>query len=395
MRFFHLSDLHIGRQLYQYSLLEDQKVILEQIVEKAREYRPDAIVIAGDVFDKPVSSGEAVAVFNHFLTELADLTEGPEIMITAGNHDSAERLDYGSVLFEKLRVHIAALPPKAEEYLKRVRINDEFGPVDFYLMPFIKPPYIRSLFEDGRDPKTYDGAVRALLGREQPGKGVRKVIAAHQFFTAAGAATLTCDSEILQVGGLDQVDISALKEFDYGALGHIHSPQSVGNKKFRYCGSPLKYSVSEAGHRKSLTMVDLGPAGSEPVITELPLIPLRDVRALRGELEKLLAEADNDMHKEDYISITLTDEQEQIDARERLLDVYPNLLEVQVDNTRTRQQLAESFDADMIREPEEIFAEFFEGIQGRPLTGEERKIIGAVIERSKEQDVGQEGGGPN
>lgn len=392
MRFFHLSDLHIGRQLYQYSLLEDQKYILEQIIERAREYRPDAIVIAGDVFDKPVPSGEAVTVFDEFLTELAGLENGPELMITAGNHDSAERLNYGAVLLDKLRIHIAALPPGPGEYLKKVRLSDEYGPVDFYLMPFIKPPFIRCLFEEGEEPKTYDRAVQALLERERPEEGIRKVIVAHQFFTSAGVVTSTCDSEILQVGGLDQVDISVLKNFDYGALGHIHGPQSVGSRRFRYCGSPLKYSVSEAGHHKSLTMVDLGTAGTEPMITELPLIPVRDVRVLRGELDELLATAENDGHREDYVSITLTDEQEQIDARERLLDLYPDLLEVQVDNTRTRQQLMETFDVDMIREPEEIFADFFEGVQGRPLTDDERKIVQAVINRSKAQDTGQEGG---
>lgn len=391
MRFFHLSDLHIGRQLYQYSLLEDQKAILEQIVERVREYKPDAIVIAGDIFDKPVPSGEAVMAFDHFLTELAGLEGGPELMITAGNHDSAERLDYGASLLEKLRIHIAALPPERGEYLKRIRLSDAFGPVDFYLMPFIKPPYIRRLFEEGEEPRTYDGAVRALLDREQPEEGIRKVIVAHQFFTAAGAATMTCDSEVLQVGGLDQVDISALKDFDYGALGHIHGPQNVGCQRFRYCGSPLKYSLSEAGHHKSLTMVDLGQAGTEPVITELPLMPVRDVRSLRGELNELLAAGQNDLSSDDYVSITLTDEQEQMDARERLLDIFPNLLEVQVDNTRTRQQLTESFDVGMVKEPEEIFAEFFEGVQGRSLTAEEGKIIQAVINRSKAQEAGQEG----
>ncbi|MGN0205059.1 MAG: exonuclease SbcCD subunit D [Coprococcus sp.] len=391
MRFFHLSDLHIGRQLYQYSLLEDQRAILGQIVERAREYRPDAILIAGDIFDKPVPSGEAVTVFDHFLTELAHLEAGPELMITAGNHDSAERLDYGAALLDQLRIHIAALPPEPGEYLKRIRLNDAFGPVDFYLMPFIKPPYIRRLFEQEGEPKTYDGAVRALLEREQPEEGIRKVIVSHQFFTAAGAATMTCDSEILQVGGLDQVDISALRDFDYGALGHIHGPQSIGSKRFRYCGSPLKYSLSEAGHHKSLTLVELGEIGTEPVITELPLIPVRDVRSLRGELDELVSAALNDRHRDDYVSITLTDEREQMDARERLLEIYPNLLEVQVDNTRTRQQLAESFDVGMVKEPEEIFAEFFEGVQGRSLTGEEKKIIQTVINRSKIQDAGQEG----
>lgn len=391
MRFFHLSDLHIGRLLYQYSLLEDQKSIMEQIVERVREYKPDALIIAGDIFDKPVPSGEAVMAFDHFLTELAGLQDGPELMITAGNHDSAERLDYGASLLEKLRIHIAALPPERGEYLKCIRLYDDFGPVDFYLMPFIKPPYIRRLFEEGEEPKTYDGAVRALLAREQPEKGVRKVIVAHQFFTAAGAATITCDSEVLQVGGLDQVDISAFKDFDYGALGHIHGPQNVGCQRFRYCGSPLKYSLSEAGHHKSLTMVELGAAGTEPVITELPLTPLRDVRSLRGKLDELLSAAQYDMNRDDYVSITLTDEQEQMDARERLLDIFPHLLEVQVDNTRTRQQLAESFDAEMVRGPEEIFAEFFEGVQGRSLTEAEEKIIQSAINRSKVQEAGQEG----
>lgn len=386
MRFFHLSDLHIGKQFYQYHLLEDQAAILAQIVEKTRKFRPDAIVIAGDVYDKPVPSGEAVTVFNRFLTALSEIDGGPEIFITAGNHDSAERLDYASVLLSRLRIHIAALPPETGEYLQRVRMTDEYGAVDFYLMPFMKPPYIRHLFEEGAAPATYEDMVRALLAREQMDPKARNVIVAHQFFTSAGAQIVTCDSEVLQAGGLDQVDVSALEAFDYGAFGHIHGPQSVGMPKFRYCGSPLKYSVSEAGHHKSLTMVELHEKGADPVITRLDLKPLRDVRLLRGELVELLAapEKEND----DYVSVILTDEQENTDARERLLDAYPHLLEVRVDNSRTRRQLTESFQAEMVMTPEEIFARFFEGIQGREMTQEESKMIQSVINHSREEDIG-------
>jgi exonuclease SbcD len=255
--------------------------------------------------------------------------------------------------------------------------------VNFYLLPFIKPPYIRRLFENGEEPKTYEDAVRALLQRETLNTDERNVLVAHQFFTAAGASVATCDSEILQVGGLDQVDVAALDVFDYGAFGHIHGSQSVGAGRFRYSGSPLKYSVSEAGHKKALWMVELQEKGTEPVLTEMALSPLHDVRTMRGTLSEILAKADD--RPQDYVSITLTDEVEQSDAAERLMDVYPNLLEVRVDNARTRQQLSESFQTEIFLSPEEIFAGFFEGIQGRTMTQEEEKIIRSVIDRSREE----------
>lgn len=383
MRFFHLSDLHIGKQLNQYSLIEDQTAILDQIVDLVRIHRPEAVVIAGDIYDKPVPPAEAVSVFNCFLTALAGLEEGPEIFVIAGNHDSAERLNFASALLAKQRVHIAALPPEPGQYLTCIRITDAYGAVDFHLMPFIKPPYIRRLFDQGAEPKTYDAAVRALLEREKLDETARHVLVAHQFFTKAGKNIETCDSEILQVGGLDQVDVSAAEGFDYGAFGHIHGMQCI-DAGFYYCGSPLKYSVSETGQQKVLLMVELKEKGSSPILTKLPLKPLRDVRLLRGSLTDILQRA-KEGGTEDYVSVILTDEQEIPDAREQLLDVFPQLLEVQVDNTRTRQQLTESFETDMLLSPEEIFDRFFEGIQGRTLTDKERELMQRVINRSREE----------
>ena len=389
MRFFHLSDLHIGKQLHYYNLKEDQEVILSQVVEAAREYHPDAIVIAGDIYDKSVPSAEAVTIFNHFLTEISDIKPAIPILIIAGNHDSAQRLDYASEILDRQHIHIAGSPPgESDEYLKKVKITDEYGEVTFYLLPFVKPGYVRN-FLDEESEDTYTAAVRALIEREDMDLSGRNVLVSHQFYTAGGKEPQRSDSEAVVVGGLDNVDASVLEAFDYAALGHIHRSQQIGGPGFRYCGTLLKYSVSESNDDKALLMVELGKKGTEPVLTSIPLSPLRDVKKLEGKFEDILSETGKEKQKNDYVSITVTDDVEPYQLRERLEEVYPYLLEVKVDNTRTRTQLKEQAEVFDISDPYQVFCQFFEEVQGRKMNEEEQELLNEILEDREDEQCGR------
>ncbi|MCB6416205.1 exonuclease SbcCD subunit D [Faecalimonas umbilicata] len=386
MKFFHLSDLHIGKQLHSYNLKEDQEAILSQVVEAARRLHPDAVVIAGDIYDKQVPSAEAVTVFNCFLTELSDIAPPISVLITAGNHDSARRLDYASEILDRHHIHIAGVPPIEQgEYLKKVTFQDAYGEVDFYLLPFVKPGYVRNLLDDEMEGNSYTEAVRMLLEREDIDVSKRNVLVSHQFYTFGGNEPQRSDSEAVVVGGLDNVDAGVLEKFDYAALGHIHRPQQIGNSRFRYCGTLLKYSVSESEDNKHLLMVELGEKGTEPVYTAVPLSPIRDVRRLEGKFENILEEAKNKKLKNDYISITVTDEVEPYQFRERLEETYPFLLEVRVENTRTRTKMEEQEEVMDISDPLQVFGRFFEEMQGRQMSREEEALLKDVLEEMEGQ----------
>lgn len=382
MQFFHLSDLHIGKQLHHYNLIPDQEHILAEIVSYAEQLQPDAIVIAGDIYDKSVPSAEAVSVFDTFLTALTSLTPKIPVMLISGNHDSSKRLDYASSILLNQEIYIAGEGPRTEEeHLLKVTLEDENGPVHFYLLPFVKPGYIRHLYPEVSN---YEEAVRFLVEREDIDMKVRNVLVSHQFYTASSARPETCDSEIFSVGGVDNVDVRAVKEFDYVALGHIHGPQRMGKESIRYCGTPLKYSVSECGHKKSLTVVTLGKKGTEPKIETYPLHPLRDVRKLNGTLEEVLAQA-NEKNQEDYVSVTLTDEAEPYQPREQLLQAYPHVLEIRMDNTRTRQRLTFVEEELRLASPLDTFSEFYHAVQGRELSEEAMEMLHHVMESVKEE----------
>ena len=386
MKFFHLSDLHIGKQLHSYNLKEDQEAILSQVVEAARRLHPDAGVIAGDIYDKQVPSAEAVTVFNCFLTELSDIAPPISVLITAGNHDSARRLDYASEILDRHHIHIAGVPPIEQgEYLKKVTFQDAYGEVDFYLLPFVKPGYVRNLLDDEMEGNSYTEAVRMLLEREDIDVSKRNVLVSHQFYTFGGNEPQRSDSEAVVVGGLDNVDAGVLEKFDYAALGHIHRPQQIGNSRFRYCGTLLKYSVSESEDNKHLLMVDLGEKGTEPVYTAVPLSPIRDVRRLEGKFENILEEAKNKKLRNDYVSITVTDEVEPYQFRERLEETYPFLLEVRVENTRTRTKMEEQEEVMDISDPLQVFGRFFEEMQGRQMSREEEALLKDVLEEMEGQ----------
>ncbi len=399
MKFFHLSDLHIGKQLHHYSLKEEQEAILREVVDYAKAIKPDAVVIAGDIYDRSVPSAEAVTVFDWFLTQLSELVPAIPVLIISGNHDSGERLMYASHILEKHHIHLAGnVLGDREERLRKVTLKDDFGQVDFYLLPFMKPSYVRNVFEgeplktnDQGDalqrPPGYTDAVQRILEREEIDyQNRRNVLVSHQFYTGnmSGACPMTCDSEIFCVGGLENVDIRVVKDFDYVALGHLHSPQSVGSPHIRYCGTLLKYSVSECSHVKTLTVVTLLEKGQPPLIDLLPLHPLRDVKKKTGKLEDIIKQAEAG-EREDFISVTLKDEIEPYKPKEQLEKVFDHILEVRVDNARTRQKLREMDEELAMKDPLEIFEDFYEEIQGTRLKEEEVEMMRQIFEQAKEE----------
>lgn len=388
MKMFHLSDLHIGKQLNGYSLKENQEAVLNQIVAYALDLHPDVILICGDIYDKTAPSGEAYTIFGNFLENLSEITPQIPVLIIAGNHDSPERLSYASPFLEKHRIYLSVFPPQSpEEYLKKVVIEDEYGPVNFYLLPFIKPGYVRQVFEDN-PPDGYESAVRSILEREAVNRQERNVILSHQFYAGGGKDPETCESEqtVLLSGGLDRVDVSVLGVFDYAALGHIHGSQKVGSDRARYCGTPYKYSVSEEFHKKSITAVNLGKKGEELQIQFLPLKGIQDVRREKGSLEEILSGAAEE-NRHDFVSVTLTDEEEPYRVREQLEELFDHLLELRVDNERTRKRLTEGTELVPVLNPLAAFRQFYQAVCGEEMGPEAEKVMEKVLQEAKEEEV--------
>lgn len=385
MRFFHLSDLHIGKQLHGFSLIEDQKYILNQILELILERKPDAVLIAGDIYDKSAPSAEAVAVFDEFLTRLSRISGGPEICIISGNHDSGERLSYGSRLFAEHKIHISGNAPGREKSeIQSVVIPDQYGEVSVYLLPYFRPSFVREI-PGMEDVKTYEEAMSALVDCMGLKKEERNILVCHQFFTNGGREPERSDSETITVGGQDNIDVSAVAAFDYVAAGHIHRPQNIGTGGntgsgiVRYCGSPLKYSVSEAGWDKSVTEVTMGPKGSVEV-GKIPLIPLHDVRKIQGTLSELtspliLAAAD----PEDYVSVVLTDEEELFEPGQALARVYPRLLEWRVENSRTRYEMKDVSVREEKKSVLDMFGDFYCQMRGTPMTEKQAEVMRKIV----------------
>lgn len=386
MKFFHISDLHIGRQLNFYDLSEIQKDLLHQIVEHMRVERPDALLISGDIYDKSVPSGEAHKLLNHFLEELSALTPQIPVLVIAGNHDSPDRLQYANAFLEKANIHIAVYPPREEEeHIKKVTLTDAYGPVHFYLLPFTKPALVRQLFAEGVV-SSYDDAVREVLAREKIDFSERNVLLSHQFYVSGSKAPQTCESEVayLNVGGLDAVDVSAIEKFDYAALGHIHGKQQVGSPHIRYSGTPYKYSVSERNHTKAITVVTLREKGAEPELCEIPFQFKQDVRQEKGTLQEVLERA-NGEKCQDFVSIVLTDEEPQFKAKEKLEEFYEHILEIRVENTRTKEQIFGEVGEHKQLDPLTSFAEFFRQRQGgKEMSEQQYRIMQEIMEQVKE-----------
>ena len=336
MKFFHLSDLHIGLKLFNRDLREDQEYILRQITDLAVREQPQAVVIAGDIYDKAVPSAEAVEVFDRFIAGLNAALPDTAVMMIAGNHDSGPRINCFRSVLSRQNVHMIGQPPRAEgEQIEKVTLEDECGPVNFYLLPFVRPSMVKQLtgVDENGNNLSYDETLRRLIGREEIDLSQRNVIVSHQFYLPAGTHAEDVermDSEIRTVGNIDQVSAEILEQFDYAALGHIHKPMKAGSEFIRYCGTPLACSVSEAGQQKGIVMVELGEKGDRKT-TVLPLEPLRQVRVIRGELEEVLGQACGD-----YATVILTDKADLdvLDMQDRIRSAFPNLLEIRRETVR-------------------------------------------------------------
>jgi len=330
MKFLHISDLHIGKSLGNISLLDEQRHIFSQIIACIQTEKPSAILIAGDIYDRAVPSVEAVRLFDDFLTELA--TENIATMIISGNHDSPERLNYASRLLANRKIHICGTFDGAPH---KVVLQDEYGNVNFWLMPFIKPLHARVFFKELQDPDSYEEAYAAALATAEIDRSARNVLIAHQFFSRADLNLERSESEINSVGGLDAINPALIKEFDYAALGHLHRSQSVGEKHIRYAGSPLKYSFSECRQDKSMILAELKEKGNLD-IKKYPLQPLLDMREIKGELEDLISEEFASLaNRNDYLRVILTDKNEILDPLGKIRSVYPNVLSLEFENLRT------------------------------------------------------------
>ena len=378
MKLIHLSDLHLGKRVNEFSMLEDQAYILDQILNIIREEAPDAVLIAGDVYDKAVPSAEAVQLFDDFLCRLAG--EQLQVFVISGNHDSPERIAFGGRLMQGSGIHMS---PVYDGAVKPVTFTDEYGEAVVYMLPFVKPAHVRRYFPE-RNIESYTDAIRVAIGAMEVDERRRNVLVTHQFVTGA----IRSDSENISVGGADNVDAAVFAPFDYVALGHIHGPQKMGRDTVRYCGTPLKYSFSEAGHKKSLTVVELQEKGTV-VIRTIPLVPRHDLRELRGTYMDLTDRRNYaGTATDDYLHITLTDEEDIPDALGKLRIIYPNLMKLDYDNARTRRS-AEVTDAGDVEQksPLELFAELYEKQNNRPMSSEQLQFARTLIENIWEGDA--------
>lgn len=371
MKLVHLSDLHLGKRVNEFSMLEDQRYILRQIIGIIDGEKPDGVIIAGDVYDRPAPSAEAVALLDDFLFALSGRSE---VFIISGNHDSPERIAFGGRIMRSSGIHLA---PVYNGSVSPVTLRDGYGDVNIYLLPFVKPAHVRRFFPD-REIVTYTDAVSAAVGAMEIDTSRRNVLVTHQFVTGASR----CESEEISVGGTDNVDAEIFGEFDYVALGHIHGPQQVGRPTLRYCGTPLKYSFSEAGQEKSLTVAELGEKGQVHV-RAVPLRPLRDMVRLRGTYEQLTLRSfyEGKGYTDAYVHITLTDEDDVPDAVGKLRIIYKYLMKLDYDNSRTRAGafVAETEDSQR-KSPLKLLEEFYEKQNGRPMSGEQRNFARGLIE---------------
>ncbi len=378
MKFLHISDLHIGKNLGNFALVDEQKHILAQITDCVKTEKPSAILIAGDIYDRAVPSVEAVRIFDDFLTALAD--ENIAIMIISGNHDSPERLNYASRLLAERNISICGTFDGAPH---KVVLQDEYGDINFWLMPFIKPLSVRNFFKDLQDPDSYEEAYAAALAAANIDYSARNVLVAHQFFTGTGFNLERSESEISIVGGLDAINYDLIEKFDYAALGHLHGSQKVGAGHICYAGSPLKYSFSECRQKKSLILAELKEKGNLE-IQKLELLPLHDMREIKGELEELISEKVASLaDRNDYLRVILTDEKEIIDPFGKIRSVYPNAMYLNFENSRSSIDIAEiNADAKKIEtlSPYDLFKEFFLEIQGATMTSEQEKIVRELLE---------------
>lgn len=377
MRFLHLSDLHLGKRVNEFSMLEDQAYILKEILKIIEEQKVEAVLIAGDIYDKMIPPAEAVRLLDDFLTRLA-ARELPVFLIS-GNHDSAERVSFGARLLNSRKIYLS---PVFEGDVKPVTVRDPFGEINIYMLPFVKPSLVKRVYPE-EEILTFQDAVKIAIEHMQIDTDKRNILLAHQFVTGAAR----CDSEELSVGGLDDVDASVFEAFDYVALGHLHGPQKIGKETVRYSGTPLKYSFSEASHKKAVTIVDMEEKGSVSVC-QIPLIPKHDMREIRGSYMEVTAlDFYKDTPVDDYLHITLTDEEDIPDAIGKLRTIYPNIMKLSYDNLRTRTTMTVQGAAEVEeKSPMELLREFYELQNNQAMTKDQEKIAEEMMEEIWEDE---------
>ena len=378
MKIIHLADLHIGKRVNEFSMIDDQKYILNQILEIIDKEKPDAVIIAGDVYDKQVPSIEAVELLDSFISDISK--RKTTTFIISGNHDSAERLAFGSSLMAMGKIYIS---PVYNGKISKYTLKNDFGSANFYLLPFVKPNHVKRFFPDEKI-ESYTDAIRVVVDNLKLDTSEINILIAHQFVTGASRT----ESEEISVGGLDNVDASVFEDFDYVALGHIHRPQKIGTERICYCGTPLKYSFSEVNDTKSVSIIEIN-SKEDFNLRMIPLIPKRDMRKIRGTYEELTTKNSyENTNTDDYIHVTLTDEFNVADAIQKLRVIYKNIMKLEYDNMRTRESRKINLD-DMVIEnknPLEIFSEFYKLQNNKEMNDEQKEIIKKIMEEVWEEN---------
>ena len=377
MKIIHLADLHIGKRVNEFSMIDDQKYILNQILEIIDKEKPDAVIIAGDVYDKQVPSIEAVELLDSFISDISK--RKTTTFIISGNHDSAERLAFGSSLMAMGKIYIS---PVYNGKISKYTLKNDFGSANFYLLPFVKPSHVKRFFPDKKI-ESYTDAIKVVVDNLKLDTSEINILIAHQFVTGASRT----ESEEISVGGLDNVDASVFEDFDYVALGHIHRPQKIGTERIRYCGTPLKYSFSEVNDTKSVSIIEINSKEDFNLRT-IPLVPKRDMRKIRGTYEELITKTSyENTNTDDYIHVTLTDEFNVVDAIQKLRVIYKNIMKLEYDNIRTRESRKINLDNMVIenKNPLEIFSEFYKLQNNKEMDDEQKKIIKKIMDEVWEE----------
>ena len=378
MKIIHLADLHIGKRVNEFSMIDDQKYILNQILEIIDNEKPDAVIIAGDVYDKQVPSIEAVELLDSFISDISK--RKTTTFIISGNHDSAERLAFGSSLMAMGKIYIS---PVYNGKISKYTLKNDFGSANFYLLPFVKPNHVKRFFPDKKI-ESYTDAIKVVIDNLKLDTSEINILIAHQFVTGASRT----ESEEISVGGLDNVDASVFEDFDYVALGHIHRPQKIGTERIRYCGTPLKYSFSEVNDTKSVSIIEIN-SKEDFNLRMIPLVPKRDMRKIRGTYEELTTKNSyENTNTDDYIHVTLTDEFNVVDAIQKLRVIYKNIMKLEYDNIRTRESRKINLDNMVIenKNPLEIFSEFYKLQNNQEMNDEQKEIIKKIMEEVWEEN---------
>lgn len=376
MKFFHISDLHIGKKLREMDISKDQEYILNEIIKMVDKEKPDGILMAGDIYDRSVPPADAMNLLDDFITQLEE--RNIQVFIISGNHDSPDRLQFGKDILEKNQVYITGT---FHGSLEKVVLSDQYGPINIFMLPFIKPSIVGNYYKD-QVIDSYEKAVALVLGSEKIDTNQRNILIAHQFITNNGQEPDQSESEAIRVGGLDNIDVSHFDSFDYVALGHIHRPQKVGRDTVRYCGTPLKYSFSESNHKKSVTMIELKEKGNID-ITLLPLTPMKDMKIIKDTLKNLLSLEEYINHSEDYIYAIITDEEDLFDPIGQLRSVYKNILFLEIEKEKTQLSNNESFLLEEVKEkkPLDMFREFYINQNNNKMTESQEKIFMEILDK--------------